>query len=222
MNRRRATGNCASCDSAGASVMCVDCDDVPKYQADETRTVTYYCNFECQKDHWPWHKHTCKTLQERRKLRRAALLLLEALVAYREAFYDIDLTSIEARDDVLVVKHNPRSRENRAKRGPFPDCLVADSLHRDAALVVNRDVMATALLSTMARRLLEGGHISLAFSLSCVVSLTPSRHCIYDRNLRRPAGRGAMPGQARPSQRVCPAARAHHLPAHHDQGDDRY
>ncbi|KAI9774179.1 MAG: hypothetical protein M1839_001881 [Geoglossum umbratile] len=95
-------------------------------------------------------------MRQRRKLLRAANILKAALLIYREAVYDIDLTKAELQDGILRLYQNPRSITTRSKRGPFPSHITTSIEHREAALAHNQCTMAMALLGRLTRKLLVG------------------------------------------------------------------
>ncbi|RYP59344.1 hypothetical protein DL771_010909 [Monosporascus sp. 5C6A] len=96
-------------------------------------------------------------MQQRKKLLRAAMILKAALLTYREAVYDIDLTKIEFQDGVLYLYQNQRSVTARSRRGPFPSHLTTNIEHKEAALANNQCTTAMALLGRLTRKLLQVG-----------------------------------------------------------------
>jgi hypothetical protein len=95
-------------------------------------------------------------MKQRKKLLRAATILRAALLTYREILYDIDLTKIEAKDEMLYLYQNQRAVTSRVKWGSFPDHLTSNVQHREAALTINQCTTATALLSRLTSKLLTG------------------------------------------------------------------
>lgn len=94
-------------------------------------------------------------LQQRKKLLRAAKILKAALLTYREATYDVDLTGVHYENGVLLLHQNQRSISTRAKQGPFPNHLVANTQHKEAVLAHNSCTTAMALLGRLTRKLLQ-------------------------------------------------------------------
>lgn len=144
---------CASCGS-DASTRCAGCIGAPEYKSGDAAN-TIYCDRECQRAHWNTHKDQCKTLQQRKKLLRAAEILKATLLTYREATYDVELTGVHYKDGVLLLHQNQRSITTRIKRGPFPNHLVANAQHKEAILAHNSCTTAMALLGRMTRKLLR-------------------------------------------------------------------
>ncbi|RBR15431.1 hypothetical protein FVER53590_09338 [Fusarium verticillioides] len=136
---------------------CAGCTDAPDYDPGDSTTVVY-CDRDCQKKHWSEHKSRCRVMKQRKILLRAATILRSALLTYREIRYDIDLTNIEAKDEMLCLYQNQRAATSRVKWGSFPDHLTSNVQHREAALTINQCTMATALLSRLTSKLLAGVH----------------------------------------------------------------
>nr|RBQ99809.1 hypothetical protein FVER53263_09338 [Fusarium verticillioides] len=136
---------------------CAGCTDAPDYDPGDSTTVVY-CDRDCQKKHWSEHKSRCRVMKQRKILLRAATILRSALLTYREIRYDIDLTNIEAKDEMLYLYQNQRAATSRVKWGSFPDHLTSNVQHREAALTINQCTMATALLSRLTSKLLAGVH----------------------------------------------------------------
>ncbi|KAF5660344.1 hypothetical protein FCIRC_12146 [Fusarium circinatum] len=147
---------CASCGTQ-ANMRCAGCTDAPDYDPGDSITVVY-CDRDCQKKHWTDHKSRCRVMKQRKILLRAAIILRSALLTYREILYDIDLTKIEAKDEMLYLYQEQRAVTSRIKWRPFPDHLTSNVQHREAALTINQCTMATALLSRLTRKLLTGLH----------------------------------------------------------------
>ncbi|KAI9776080.1 MAG: hypothetical protein M1839_000593 [Geoglossum umbratile] len=95
-------------------------------------------------------------MRQRRKLLRAANILKAALLTYREAVYDIDLTKADFQDGILHLYQNQRSITTRSKRGPFPSHIITSIEHREAALAHNQCTTAMALLGCLTWKLLAG------------------------------------------------------------------
>lgn len=149
-----ALSGCANC-GADATMRCAGCADAPEYHpGDSFRAV--YCDHDCQRGHWPNHRVHCKAMQQRKKLLRAASILKAALLIYREADYDIDLTKIDFQDGVLCLHQKQTLVTARSKRGPFPSHINACIEHKEAALAHNQCTTAMALLGRLTRKLLAG------------------------------------------------------------------
>lgn len=133
---------------------CSGCIGAPEYESGDGPN-TAYCDRDCQREHWNSHKAQCKMLQQRKKLLRAAKILKAALLTYREATYDVDLTGVHYKNGVLLLHQNQRSISTRAKRGPFPNHLVANTQHKEAVLAHNSCTTAMALLGRLTRKLLQ-------------------------------------------------------------------
>lgn len=144
---------CACCGS-DASMRCSGCIGAPEYEDGDGPNTTY-CNRDCQREHWNSHKAQCKILQQRKKLLRAAQILKAALLTFREATYDIDLTGVHYESGTLWLHQKQRSISTRSKRGPFPNHLVANVQHKEAVLAHNSCTTAMSLLGRMTRKLLQ-------------------------------------------------------------------
>ncbi|KAJ7703854.1 hypothetical protein B0H16DRAFT_1440002 [Mycena metata] len=142
---------CASCGLA-ASARCVGCMDAPEYKPRDAVDVVY-CSTKCQQGHWAIHKARCTNLKKRRRLLRVATILRAALLAYREALFDIPLAKIELRGGVLHLYRDP-SPDISIRRFPFD--LTANVAHKEAALTHNQCTLARSLLGPLARKLLAG------------------------------------------------------------------
>lgn len=194
---------CASCGS-DASTHCSGCVGAPDYESGDAAN-TAYCNRDCQKAHWSVHKARCKILQQRKTLLRAAQILKAALLTYREATYDIDLTGVHYEGGVLWLHQNRRLASTRAKRGPFPNHLVANSQHKEAALAHNSCTTAMALLSQLTRTLLQSEWITNNQDVS---GLKKNRNSLTHRGIRRSNRKAATLNP------TCPGPRFEHLPAY--------
>lgn len=142
---------CANC-SAEASMRCSGCLDAPEYLTGDATGVVY-CDRDCQTKHWLAHKDYCRNLQHRRKLLRAGRILKAALLAYRESFYDPELTKIEFKDGILKLYQSTKPRRSHCI---FPNNLVTNVEHGEAALANNQCTTAMALLSGLKKKLLIG------------------------------------------------------------------
>lgn len=147
-------GKCANCETE-AILKCAGCIGAPEYQPVDSTNVSY-CGRVCQKKHWPSHKPRCKTMRQRRKLLRAALVFKKAFLTYREVIYDIQLTKIEFQDGVLHLHQKQRHIAAPCIRGPFPDHLTTNAEHREAALAFNQCTAAMSLLGRLVQKLLAG------------------------------------------------------------------
>lgn len=77
-------------------------------------------------------------MKRRKKPLRAATILQEALLAYRDILYDIDLTKIERKNGMPYLYQRQRSVTAHVKRGPFPNHLTSSVQHKEAALIINQ------------------------------------------------------------------------------------
>ncbi|KAJ6465553.1 hypothetical protein C8R47DRAFT_991386 [Mycena vitilis] len=147
------------CENCGLPALsrCVGCMDTPEYEAHDADGVVY-CNAECQQKHWAFHKAQCTTLKKRKRLLRVAIILRAALLAYREAVFDIPLAKIEFKGGVLYLHREP-SLDISIR--PFRPDLTANVAHKEAALTHNQCTLAQALLGPLARKLLAGVASSL-------------------------------------------------------------
>lgn len=142
---------CAHCGTE-ATTRCAGCINAPEYEPGDSAGIAY-CGRECQKKDWPDHKARCRTMQLRRKLLQTAKILKAALLIYREFVFDLDLTKVEFRNGVLYMHQTPGARSGRF---PFPNHLVTNPEHREAALANNQCTTAMALLGRLTRKLLSG------------------------------------------------------------------
>lgn len=150
---------------------CVGCIDAPEYRRGDSTSVVY-CGRNCQKEHWKSHKAHCNAMRKRKKLLRAAKILKAALLTYREAVYDIDLTKVVLEDGILCLYQNRRSLTAQAKRGPFPSHITSSIEYKEAALAHNSCTTAMALLGRLTRKLLAGETIRKIWS---TLGLTTNR-----------------------------------------------
>lgn len=147
------TSKCATC-GTDASKRCAGCMDAPEYESGDSTDIMY-CSRDCQKSHWASHKIQCKGLQQRKKLLRAAIVLKAALLIYREATYDIDLTKVDFEGGTLRLFQKQRPITAQSNRGPFPSHLVANNKYKEAVLAHNSCTTAMALLGRLTRKLLQ-------------------------------------------------------------------
>lgn len=141
---------CASCGS-DASTHCSGCVGAPDYESGDAAN-TAYCNRDCQKAHWSVHKAQCKILQQRKTLLRAGQILKAALLTYRETTYDTNLTGVHYEGGVLWLHQKSRLAGSRC---PFPNHLIANAQHKEAALAHNSCTTAMSLLGRLTRKLLQ-------------------------------------------------------------------
>lgn len=74
---RTTSSTCSHCHNP-MKIRCTGCCEAPVYDED-TREDTFYCGSVCQQADWRQHKPTCKTLQHRKYLHRAASLLQQMM-----------------------------------------------------------------------------------------------------------------------------------------------
>ena len=142
---------CANC-GTDATRRCSGCRDAPEYRPGDSVGVIY-CGSDCQRCHWPNHKAHCRSLQQRRKLLQAANILKTALLTYKEVMFNPELTKIEFQDGILRLHQSPTPRSTHCL---FPNHLIANTEHREAALANNQCTTAMALLGRLTRKLLAG------------------------------------------------------------------
>jgi hypothetical protein len=95
---------------------------------------------------------------KRWNLLRAATILKDILLAYRECAFDRDIIGIEFKDGVPRLQPNPQTHPDRGHHGPFPDYLTSNTEFKEAALVNDQISLAMAPLGPLIRHLLAGKH----------------------------------------------------------------
>ncbi|RDW68788.1 zinc finger MYND domain-containing protein [Aspergillus mulundensis] len=151
MSSTNTTQTCALC-SKEATLRCSGCGDSPEYRLGDALD-TFYCSRACQREHRPTHKSRCKAKGLRVKLGRAVIMLRLGMLTYREIFYDLNLTKVESRDDVLFLHHKEPKPGASFKFRPFPNHLVTNWVIQHAVLCHNQSIAAIALLGRLARKL---------------------------------------------------------------------
>lgn len=142
--------NCGAFDKPSAMQRCAGCKDAPEsLPSDSVGTV--YCDQDCQKRHRDSHKAHYRTLQQCKQLLRGTKMLKAALLRYREAVYDTELTNIELEGGTLWLNQIPRATH---KRVPFPNHVTTNAEHKEAALVVIKCTRTMARLGRLTRKLL--------------------------------------------------------------------
>ncbi|XEV04448.1 hypothetical protein FSHL1_009735 [Fusarium sambucinum] len=146
-------GECAQCGKL-TTMCCAGCTGAPEYEPGDAMTILY-CGRDCQTKAWSVHESKCRIMKRRKKLLRAASILQTALLTYRNIWYDYDLTKIEKIGGTLYLYQNERADTARVKRGPFPVHLTTNEHHKQVALTINQGIIALALLSGLAKKLIR-------------------------------------------------------------------
>jgi hypothetical protein len=102
---------CLSCGSSTAD-RCTRCGESP------------YCGLDCQRQHWPSHRDTCKDIQLAQALQRVADILLEAYLAFRENTWHIDVNRVEVDEKTHTITVYDDNKENPGYFTKFPEHLV--------------------------------------------------------------------------------------------------
>ena len=106
---------CSSCGEA-ASNRCKNC------------LVHVYCNVDCQKRDWPMHKVICKEIQMETFIPRAASLLKELYLIFREATFSAKIKQVTIEESGKIVFHTSPIDSNWFP--PFPNHKVGADAKR--------------------------------------------------------------------------------------------
>ncbi|KAI1144367.1 hypothetical protein F5Y05DRAFT_418401 [Hypoxylon sp. FL0543] len=171
-------GKCAQCGTE-TSGRCTKCLDAPEYQPGDSPDL-FYCNSDCQQQHWQFHKAECTIRMKRKKLLRTAMLMKATYLAFRECVYRPllggSLTGIELCDGVLTLHIDPDPKRSNPWLSPFPENLVASKELKEAALACGQGEAAIYLLVYLARHLLKDAVWNLEVPSALVKPLVPWRH----------------------------------------------
>lgn len=142
---------CSSCGEA-ASNRCKNC------------LVHVYCNVDCQKRDWPTHKVICKEIQMETFIPRAASLLKELYLIFREATYEHKIKQVILQKSGKIVLHN------YARDGswfyPFPNDKVDANTKRPVLCALKcRD--ALGFLAKTIEKIFKGKKVEMRFFYEC-------------------------------------------------------
>lgn len=93
---------CAHCHKLDAKFHCAGCRDTPSVH-NKPQSTAVYCNKECQKAGWASHRKSCKNLQARKALFRAADLIQAIWYAVRRESFDCCVIKAEEVDGELII-----------------------------------------------------------------------------------------------------------------------
>ncbi|KAI1805606.1 hypothetical protein F4811DRAFT_569972 [Daldinia bambusicola] len=145
--------SCANCGKS-AVARCTGCLSAPEYHFGDAPLVAY-CDYKCQRRHWPTHKTQCQMLKKRLMLFRVATILKTAFLAYREYVFDLPLTEVEYKEGALHLHLSPKIPFLPWYQ-PFPSNLAISTEHKESILAISQCTTALCLLGPLARFLLTG------------------------------------------------------------------
>ena len=120
---------CAHCREP-ATQLCNGCHKAPDFEGGHVDTV-WYCNANCQKIDWKFHKYDCKKAQARRSLYRVAETAQLAFFRLVERTFDLDVVGVEDMGDTLCVLEGPK---DRSIFNPFPSEHLNSDQDKQAAM----------------------------------------------------------------------------------------
>lgn len=122
---------CSNCRKA-ATAACMGCLASPNHDFTSHIITTYYCSRACQTAAWPTHKTTCKVLQLKRSLYRAAETIQKGFFIFREKTFDKLIIKVEEKNDMLLLTEGFYDKDEVFV--PFPGELVKNEKDRQAVL----------------------------------------------------------------------------------------
>jgi hypothetical protein len=114
------------------STTCVVCDKSASNKCGRCKT-SIYCGKQCQASDWEEHKSACKDVLIGKTLERAASILHQAFLNFRENTWDTPVAKIEVKADALVIYDGPQPTKPRYFVD-FPHKLVKDTETKMAVL----------------------------------------------------------------------------------------
>lgn len=150
---------CAHCGAVSDTAQrCTGCLDGSDYLVEDV-SDTFYCSKKCQKKHWSVHKADCEKVAKHKLVFRFGRLLKQVFLAYKETFYEHDVSKIEIKDGIFAL-YCDKTGEHDGVLGrgwrPFPAHVAANDIEREAALTIEQCGVALSLLGPLARKLMRG------------------------------------------------------------------
>ncbi|KAK5124852.1 hypothetical protein LTR85_001042 [Meristemomyces frigidus] len=120
---------CAACGKP-ASTRCAGC--IEGLDQNGQLSLTYYCNKDCQRAHWPKHKNDCKLANARKVLYRGGEFLMTVWMAFREEAFDLCLGQAHKEGEELHVFEGKWNGPQVLVR--YQQHLASDPLDKEALL----------------------------------------------------------------------------------------
>ncbi|PYH92236.1 hypothetical protein BO71DRAFT_457863 [Aspergillus ellipticus CBS 707.79] len=147
-------GACSRCANP-TNKKCSGCCNAPTYDEDSCND-TFYCSSACQTADWGQHKQTCKALQDRKSLHRAASLLQQTMFRIRHHASPTKSQSVRINGSQIYFQGDPAvDMPNGLHLAPFLLPLDTDRDVFNAILVFNGCMEAMAYLSSLTKNLLH-------------------------------------------------------------------
>lgn len=157
-------GGCACCQRLAVK-RCAGCLGAPIYD-DGVHTDVFYCSVECQKADWVQHKAVCKTLQARKLLGRAVLLLQAIIYQIRLHASILQFESVRIKDSTVYLDGvSGNGYKNAIYLAPFPTNLALDRNTFEAVLMWGSCTEAMVYLYGFAKEFLIGKNLCLVYTL---------------------------------------------------------
>jgi hypothetical protein len=121
----------------------------------KTASTTRYCSTECQTIDWPKHKVACKELQLEHKIKRAAIVVRETWLRFREIIWYIPIKKVIIRDKEIVM-YKDYKKEGTGLFVEFPEELMPNNSVKESLLCNLSCGYSLAVLHTFIAQLLKG------------------------------------------------------------------
>ncbi|KAI8935633.1 hypothetical protein NX059_007161 [Plenodomus lindquistii] len=118
--------------TTGSAETCQVCDKQATNKCGgckSTKSATFYCTKDCQKQDWPSHKNVCKDRALECALEKATDIALVAYLKFRENTWDIPIVDVTAEEDALTIHRNFDSPQDYFV--PFPHRVFNSGVKED-------------------------------------------------------------------------------------------